>query len=75
MLHSRMGFELLSALRALHPIKIQSLDQIRRDRESALRAGVVQRRPHFFQIDFAEQSVYLSEDRFWPIARSPSCRA
>jgi len=61
-----MGFELLSALRALHPIKIQSLDQIRRDRESALRAGVVQRRPHFFQIDFAggrAMGQNLSSDR------------
>ena len=45
--------KLLAALRTFHLLKIHPLDQIRRDRKSALRARRVQRSQHFFQIDFS----------------------
>jgi hypothetical protein len=43
------GPELFTTFRALDPLTIHPLVQIRRDRESAL----IQRCPHFFQIDFS----------------------
>jgi hypothetical protein len=45
--------ELLTAFRALDLLKIYPLDQIRRDRKSALRAFLIQRRLNFFQVDFS----------------------
>jgi predicted nucleic acid-binding Zn-ribbon protein len=47
------GLKSLATLRAFHQLKIYPIDQIRRDGESALRAFRIQRRPHFFQIDFS----------------------
>jgi hypothetical protein len=48
-----LGSDLLAALGTLNPLKVHPLDQIRRNRESVLRARLVQRRPHFLQIDFS----------------------
>jgi transposase len=45
--------EFLTALRTLHPLKIQTLDQIRRNRESALGAFRIQRCPNLCQVDFS----------------------
>jgi len=48
-----LGLEFLAALRAFNPLKIHPPDQIRRDRESALRAGLIERCRHFFSVDFS----------------------
>ena len=47
------GAEPLATFGTLDPLKIHPLDQIRRDRETALWAGLVQRRQHFFSVEFS----------------------
>jgi hypothetical protein len=47
------GRKLVAAVWTFDLLKIHSLDQIRRNRESALGARLIQRRLHSFQIDFS----------------------
>jgi hypothetical protein len=62
------GTKLLATLRTLHPLKIHPLDQIRRDRESALRQVVFSDALTFSRSIFRDRGISSSRilNRFHP---------
>jgi hypothetical protein len=58
--------EFLTAFRALNPLKIDPVEQIRRDRESALRANLVLRRPHFSRLILRDPPI----SNLFPLSQS-----